>query len=298
MASRAYWSGQIRLSLVSIPVQVFPATKSAAKISFHQVYEPSGERIRYQKVAPSVGPVETDDIIKGYEIEKGKYVLVSDKEIDKIKLEAKKSIDLVQFVDTHEIDPIYFERPYFMLPDEDSDAEAFVVLRDALRKTKKIGLGQIVIRGKGSVVAIKACGKGLLMETLRYADEVKKADTAFKEIPTVKTTKDMLELAEELIERKSKPFDAGVFKDSYEEALHELIEAKAEHREVRSIEEPQQSAKVIDLMDALRRSVKGKEAAEAVEKRVAQNKKAASKSARKSARKAPKKKRAAKKKAA
>jgi DNA end-binding protein Ku len=258
MAARAYWSGQIRLSLVSIPVQIFPATKSAAKIAFHQIYEPSGERIRYQKVAPGVGPVENEDIIKGYEIEKGKYVLLSDKEIDKIKLEAKKSIDLVQFVDAHEIDPIYFERPYFVLPGEDSDAEAFVVLRDALRKTKKIGLGQIVIRGKGSLVAIKACGKGLLMETLRYADEVKRASTAFKEVPEVKTTKEMLDLAEELIERKSKPFDVDAFHDTYEKALHELIEAKAEHRQVRSVEEPLRGAKVIDLMDALRRSVAGR----------------------------------------
>ena len=296
MAARAYWSGQIRLSLVSIPVQVFPATKSSAKISFHQVYEPSGERIRYQKVAPSVGPVESEDIVKGYEVEKGKFVLMSDKEIDKIKLEAKKSIDLVQFVDSDEIDAIYYDRPFFVLPEADSDAEAFVVLRDALRKTKKVGLGQIVIRGKGSVVAIKPCGKGLMMETLRYADEVKKADAAFKVVPAVKTTKEMLDLAEELIERKSKPFDAGAFKDSYEEALHEQIEAKAEHRQVRNVEEPQQSAKVIDLMDALRRSVKGKEAA----KKAADEAKAPAKRsshARKAAGHA-KKKRATKKKAA
>jgi len=296
MAARAYWSGQIRLSLVSIPVQVFPATKSSAKISFHQVYEPSGERIRYQKVAPSVGPVESEDIVKGYEVEKGKFVLMSDKEIDKIKLEAKKSIDLVQFVDSDEIDAIYYDRPFFVLPEADGDAEAFVVLRDALRKTKKVGLGQIVIRGKGSVVAIKPCGKGLMMETLRYADEVKKADAAFKVVPAVKTTKEMLDLAEELIERKSKPFDANAFKDSYEEALHELIEAKAEHRQVRNVEEPQQSAKVIDLMDALRRSVKGKEAA----KKAADEAKAPDKRsshARKAAGHA-KKKRATKKKAA
>jgi DNA end-binding protein Ku len=283
MAARAYWSGQIRLSLVSIPVQVFPATKSGAKIAFHQIYEPSGERIRYQKVAPGVGPVENDDIVKGYEIEKGKYVLLTDKEIDKIKLEAKKSIDLVQFVDAHEIDPIYFERPYFVLPDEDSDAEAFVVVRDALRKTKKIGLGQIVIRGKGSLVAIKPCGKGLLMETLRYSDEVKKASTAFKEVPDVKTTKEMLDLAEELIERKSKPFDAEAFKDTYEEALHELIEAKAEHRQVRDIEQPELGAKVIDLMDALRRSVRGRDSAESKGAKKAAPKKRRTHSGRKKA---------------
>jgi hypothetical protein len=141
MARRAYWSGHIRLSLVAVPVQVVPATKAAAKISFHQVHKPSGSRIRYQKVVPGKGPVDTEDIVKGYEIEKGRYVLVSDEEIDKIKLEAKKTIDLVQFVDVDEIDPIYFDRPFFVLPDEDSDAEAYVVLREALRKTKKAGLG-------------------------------------------------------------------------------------------------------------------------------------------------------------
>jgi DNA end-binding protein Ku len=281
MAARAYWTGQVRLSLVAIPVQMFPATKSGAKIAFHQVHEPSGERVRYQKVAAGVGPVENDDIVKGYEIEKGKYVLLTDEEIEKIKLESKRTIDLVQFVDAHEIDPIYFERPFFVLPDEDGgDAEAFVVLRDALRKTKKIGLGQIVIRGKGSLVAIKPCGKGLMMETLRYADEVKHANTAFKEVPAVKTTKEMLDLAEELIERKSKPFDADAFKDTYEEALHELIEAKAEHRQVRAVEEPERGAKVIDLMDALRRSVRSKAGAKSSAKHAPRARKAAKKKRR------------------
>lgn len=257
MATRAYWTGQIRLSLVSIPVQIVPATKSGAKISFHQVHKPSGSRIRYQKVVPGIGPVETDDIVKGYELDNGKYVLVTDEDLDKIKLEAKKTIDLVQFVGLHEIDPIYFDRPYFVLPDEDSDGEAYVVLREALRDTKKIALGQIVIRGKGSVVAIKACGDGLMMETLRFSDEIKKAESAFKDVPELKPEADMVELAEELIERKSKKFDAAAFKDSYEDALHELIDAKAKHRQVRDIEELQQSATVINLMDALRRSVKG-----------------------------------------
>jgi DNA end-binding protein Ku len=255
MAARAYWTGNIRLSLVSIPIQVVPATKAGAKISFHQVHKPSGERIRYQKVAPGVGPVDTDEIVKGYELEKGKYVLLEDKEIDKLKLEAKRTIDLVQFVGNHEIDPVYFERPFFVLPDDGEDAEAFVVLRDALKKTQKIGLGQIVIRGKGSIVALKPCGKGMMLETLRYADEIKKAGSAFSEIPDVKPEADMIELAEELIEKKTKKFDASAFKDSYTEALRELIDAKAKHRQVRQIEEAPKGAQVIDLMEALRKSV-------------------------------------------
>jgi DNA end-binding protein Ku len=255
MATRAYWSGQIRLSLVSIPVQIVPATQAGAKIAFHQVHKPSGSRIRYQKVVPGVGPVETDEIVKGYELDNGKYVLLSDDELANIKLEAKKTIDLVQFVDQHEIDPAYYDRPFLVLPDEDSDGEAYVVLREALRKSKKIALGQIVIRGKGAIVAISAHDDGLMMETLRYADEIKKPGKAFKDVPEVKPEADMIELAEQLIARKSKKFDPAAFEDTYERALHELIDAKAEHRQVREIEEPQKGMTVVNLMDALRRSV-------------------------------------------
>jgi DNA end-binding protein Ku len=255
MPTRAYWSGNIRLSLVSIPIQVVPATKTGAKISFHQVHKPSGARIRYQKVVPDIGPVENDEIVKGYELEKGKYVLLEDKEIDKLKLEAKKTLELVQFVGAHEIDSMYFERPFFVLPDEDEDNEAFIVLRDALKRTKKIGLGQIVIRGKGTIVALRPCGKGMMLETLRYADEVKKPESVFSDIKGEKPAEDMVDLAEELIKKKTKKFDPEAFKDKYEEALRELIEAKAEHRQVRQIEETRPTAQVIDLMDALRKSV-------------------------------------------
>jgi DNA end-binding protein Ku len=257
MAMRAYWTGQIRLSLVSIPVQIIPATKTAAKIAFHQVHKPSGSRIRYEKVVPGVGAVDRDEIVKGYEVSDGKYVLLEDKDFDKIKLEAKKTIDLLQFVDLGDIDQLYYDRPFYVLPDEDSDAEAYVVLRDALKKTKKAGVGQIVIRGKGSLVAIKACGKGLMMETLRYADEVRKAESAFREVPKAKPDAEMIELAENIIGRKSKEFDPAAFHDKYEDALRELIDAKAKHRQVKQIEEPQPSAKIINLMDALRKSAKG-----------------------------------------
>jgi DNA end-binding protein Ku len=258
MAARAYWQGQIRLALVSIPVQVFSATKSAARVSFNQIHKPTGKRIRYEKVVPGVGPVDPEDIVKGYEVEKGKYVLITDDEIDDVKLEAKHTIDLVQFVDNDEIDVTFFEKPYFVAPDEDEVAgEAYVVLRDALKSTKKIGLGQLVARGQASVVALKPFGKGLVIETLRYADELQNPEQFFSTVPGAKPEKELLSLATELIERKAKPFEPKAFKNQYDLALRELIDAKLEHRKPHEIEEPQLGAKVIDLMEALKRSVKG-----------------------------------------
>ena len=192
MAARAYWQGQIRLALVSIPVQVFSATKSAARVSFNQIHKPSGKRIRYEKVVPGVGAVDPDDIVKGYEVEKGKYVLLTDDEIADVKLDAKHTIDLVQFVGEDEIDLSYFEKPYYVMPDEDEVAgEAYVVLRDALKAAKKIGLGQLVARGQASVVALRPSGKGLAIETLRYADEFQKPDSFFAEVPDVKPEKEL-----------------------------------------------------------------------------------------------------------
>lgn len=287
MAARAYWQGQIRLALVSIPVQVFSATKSAARVAFNQIHKPSGKRIRYEKVVPGVGAVDADDIVKGYEVEKGKYVLFTDDEIDEVKLEAKHTIDLVQFVDEGEIDVIYFEKPYYVMPDEDEVAgEAYVVLRDALKASKKIGLGQIVARGQASVVALKPFGKGLVIETLRYADELNRPEQFFAEVPDVKPEKELLNLATELIERKVKPFDPKAFKNQYDIALRELIDAKMEHRKPHEIEEPQLGAKVIDLMEALKRSVKGGGASSAGKKAAAAEAPAAKKSGKAKAAKA------------
>jgi DNA end-binding protein Ku len=281
MPSRAYWKGRIRLSLVSIPVELFPATKSGNRLSFNQIHKPSGKRIRYEKVVPGIGPIDTDDIVKGYEVEKGKYVLLTDEDIAGVKLEAKRTIDLVQFVGQHEIDPIYFERPFFIAPQDDEDGqEAYVVLREALRKTKTTALGQIVVRGQSSIVSIKPCGDGLLLETLRYADELQKADKFFDDIPTKKADAEMITLAEELIGKKTKKFDPTVFKDSYNVALRELIEAKLEKRPPKEIEEPEIASNVINLMDALKRSLgKNKTEVKKAPKRAA---KRASKSSRRS----------------
>ncbi|SDB16038.1 non-homologous end joining protein Ku [Bauldia litoralis] len=279
MAARAYWQGQIRLALVSIPVQVFPATKSAARISFNQIHKPSGKRIRYQKVVPGVGEAAAEDIVKGYEVEKGKYVLITEDEIDDVKLEAKKTLDLIQFVDANEVEFLYIDKPYYVSPEDDATAgEAYVVLREALKATGKVGIGHIVARGHSNLVALRPSGKGLMIETLRYADEVHKPDAYFAEVPDAKPEPELLSLAEELIERKVKPFDPKAFSDPYEAALRELIEAKVENRPPESIDEPQIGAKVIDLMEALKKSVGGK-ASTSTKKAAASAKKPAAKKA-------------------
>ncbi|MGI8942974.1 MAG: Ku protein [Qipengyuania sp.] len=262
MAARAYWKGQIRLALVSIPVEAYTATKSGAKISFRQIHEPSGKRISYEKVAEGVGPVDRDEIIKGYEISKNNYVLLEEEEIEGVKVESKRTLELVQFVEACEIDPLYFEKPYYVVPADELAEEAFIVLREALKKAGKVGLGQLSIRGQEKLVAIKPCGKGLLMETLRYADEVKKGQAFFSDIEDAKPQKELLELATMLIDKKTAPFDAREFKDRYADALMKLIEKKAKSKSrktvIEDVEEPSsaQGSNVIDLMAALKKSVK------------------------------------------
>jgi DNA end-binding protein Ku len=260
MAARAYWSGQIRLALVSIPVEIFAATKSGAKIRFNQVHKPSGKRISYEKVVPGIGPVDRDDIIKGYEIEKGSYVLLEQEEIEAVRIESKRTLELVQFVDAHEIDPLYFEKPYYVAPKDQLAEEAFVVLRDALRQAGKVGLGQLSVRGSEKLVALKPCGKGLLLETLRYADEVRQGRAFFEEIDDAKPDAELLDLATTLIDKRTAPFDAGEFEDRYAAALRGLIEKKAKSKSGKTVIEDADvpsgaGGNVIDLMAALKKSV-------------------------------------------
>lgn len=284
MPARAYWTGRIKLSLVSIPIQLYSATKSGSRIAFNQIHEPSGKRIRYEKVVPGIGPIEKDEIVKGYEVDKGKYVLLTDEEIDDVKLEAKRTIELVQFVGEDEIDPVFFDSTYYVAPEDDEDGqEAYVVLRDALKKEKKIGLGQVVIRGKGQIVAVRAADKGLLVQTLHYADEVQKADKFYEDVPAKKPDSELITLAAELIDKKTKKFDPKEFHDQYTDALKELIEAKQEKRAPRQIEEAELPSNVINLMDALKRSVGKKGEADKDEKKPAKRTKRAAKSSRRSA---------------
>lgn len=260
MAARAYWQGQIRLALVSIPVEIYAATKSGAQIAFHQIHEPSGKRVRYEKTVPGLGPVKPEDIVKGYEVSKGDYVLLQPEEIDAVKLDSKKTLELTQFVDADEIDVLYYERPYYVVPADDLAEEAFIVLREALRRAKKVGLGQLAMRGREYIVSLKPCGRGMVLETLRYADEVNRAQSYFREIEDVKPDPELLDLAEALIQKKTAPFKPDSFHDRYVDALERLIEKKKKAKGRRIIEDEDEapvkrSGNVIDLMAALKKSV-------------------------------------------
>ncbi|HEY0312158.1 MAG TPA: Ku protein [Allosphingosinicella sp.] len=257
MAARAYWKGQIRLALVSIPVEIFSATKSGAQVQFNQIYEPTGQRIKYEKVVPGVGPVDPEEIVRGYQYEKGSYVVVSDEELEAVKLESKKTLELTQFVDYDEVDVLYFEKPYFVVPADDLAEEAFIVLREALRRTRKMGIGQLALRGREYLVSVKPCGRGIVLETLRYADEVNKARDYFRDISDGKPDEELLDLAQTLIDKKTADFDPARYHDRYIEGLHELIEKKMKGQTIRAEEDnaPARGGNVIDLMAALKRSI-------------------------------------------
>ncbi|MHB9878235.1 non-homologous end joining protein Ku [Pacificimonas sp. ICDLI1SI03] len=271
MAARASWTGQIRLALVSIPVELFPATKSGASIQFRQIHEPSGKRIKYEKVVPGIGPVDRDEIIKGYEYEKDSYVLLNQDELESVKLESRKTLELTQFVEAHEIPVLYYEKPYYVVPKDDLAEEAYIVLREALSSSGKVGLGQLAMRGRETIVALKPCGRGMIAETLRYADEVRKAASYFDDVGDAEPAEELLELAATLIDKKTVPFDAGKFEDRYIEALHELIDAKLKSKggTVTMDEEADAPAggNVVDLMAALKKSVEGSSSGKAQSKK-------------------------------
>lgn len=259
MAPRPVWKGQLRLSLVSIAVEMYTATVSGARISFRQIHKPSGKPINYEKVAAGVGPVDKDDIFSGFEVEKDEFLLIDPKEIDAIKLETKKTFELVQFVGQSDISPIYYDTPYYLVPADDLAQDAYRVVRDALRAAGKIGLGQITMRGREHLAAVRPCGDGLLVETLRYADEVRAADPLFSDINDDTADADLLEVATALIDRKTAPFKAESFKDNYAIALREMIEAKRANRKTPRVSTEGSptaaSGNVIDLMAALKQSL-------------------------------------------
>lgn len=262
--ARPYWSGQLQISLVSFGIKLFPATEAKSEIHFHQLSRKSGERIKHQKVAPSdldAGPIEKDDIVKGYEYRKGQYITIEPEEIEHLRIPSRHALVVTQFVDIDEIPPTFFEKPYFVAPEDAVQAEAFAVVRKALLTTKKVALGKIAFGGREHLVAISVpideSLPGMMAYTMRYAEELRDPATYFSDIKKVNVDEDQLSLAKELIKRKEAKFAPEKFKDEYEAALREMVEAKVNNAPIPRDEPAPRSGKVINLMDALRKSVQG-----------------------------------------
>ena len=265
--ARPFWTGQIQISLVSFSVHLYAATESKSEIKFHQLSRATGERIRHQKVTGEgeEGPVEKNDIVKGYEYSKDQYVMIEPDEIKNLRIPSKHTIEVTQFVDTGEIDPEYYEKPYFVVPEDDTQAEAFTVVRKALQTTRKVALGKIAFSGREHVIAVTTPSDdklpGMLAYTLRYAEELRKPGSYFADIKKTAVEADQLSLAKELIKRKTAKFVPEKFTDQYEAALREMVEAKIQNLPVPQEEPVRKGAKVINLMDALRKSVQGDKSA-------------------------------------
>jgi len=253
---RAYWKGHLRLSLVTCPVELFPATSQAEKTHFHQINTRTGHRLRQLMVDEETGdPVDTAHKGRGYEIGKGKYVPIDDDELAAVEIESTHTIDIDGFVPRGEIDKRYLDRPYYIAPDGKAATEAFVVIRDAMKDEKRVALARIVMAHREHIIMIEPLGKGLLGTTLRFDYEVRDEKDYFADIPSPGIAPDMVSLAAHILDSKAARFDPRKFKDEYETALRKLVQRKAKGHAIEPPEPAEKSGNVIDLMDALRRSV-------------------------------------------
>ena len=256
MAPRAYWKGYLKLSLVSCPIALFPATSEREKISFHQVNKETGHRIRYKKVDAETGDeVDNADIVKGYEIAKGEYIEVEPDELEAVAIESKHVIDIDEFVPRNEIDELYLRDPYYIVPDGEVGQQAFAVIREAIRKEGMVAVGKVVFTSREHIIALEARGKGMLGMTLRYPYEVRDETEYFETIEDEKIPKDMIDLAVHIVETKTGHFKPQQFKDEYEDALKDLLRRKQKGEKIERPKERTPS-NVINLMDALRQSLK------------------------------------------
>ncbi|MGX1691362.1 non-homologous end joining protein Ku [Brevundimonas naejangsanensis] len=257
MAARPTWQGHLKLSLVTCPVALYTATTSAADVRFHLINPDTYNRIRMVPTDPDAGPVERSHLVRGYEVSKDEYVLFDDADFDKVRLDSTKTIAIDKFVDEADIDRLYWDDPFFVVPEKGAGVEAFAVIRDAMQKQGKVALGQLVLRGKERQLALEVRGKGLLAYTLRAHDEVRDADDYFDDIPKVKADADMVEIAARIIAQKEADFDPTAFKDRYDDALREMIKSKTKGgKGLVDVAEPDDT-NVIDLMAALKNSLKG-----------------------------------------
>jgi len=256
VAPRAYWKGYLKLSLVSCPISLFPATSGREKISFHQLNRNTGNRIRYRKVDAETGDeVEASDIIKGYEVSKGDYITLEPEELEAIALESKRTIEIDEFVPKEEIDDLYLADPYYVVPDGEVGQQAFAVIREAIRTEGMVAIGKVVFTSREHIIALEPRGKGMMGVTLRYPYEVRKPDEYFEGIEDEKIPKDMLELATHIVDTKRGKFEPDKFEDEYEGALRDLLRKKQKGEKIEAPKERAPS-NVINLMDALRNSVK------------------------------------------
>ena len=262
MAPRAYWKGSLKLSLVTCPVAVYPATTSAEKTRFHMINKETGNRLKQQMVDAETGDVvERDEKARGYELRKGKYVEIEPEELDAVQIESNHTIDIDSFVPRDEIDKRYLNHPYYIAPDGKAAIEAFAVIRDAMKDQDRVALARIVLTNREHVMAIEPLGKGLLGTTLRYPYELRDEEDYFENIKSPKITKDMIELAGHILHSKAAHFDPSKFKDEYEDALKALVRRKASGKKIDLPEPEERPSNVINLMDALRQSLKGRAAA-------------------------------------
>ncbi|UPK31022.1 non-homologous end joining protein Ku [Bradyrhizobium sp. 195] len=261
MAPRANWKGFLRLSLVTCPVALFPATSESEKISFNQLNRQTGHRIKYLKVDADTGDeVANEDIVKGYQLEKDQFIEMTKEELEEIALESTRTIEIDEFVDKSDIDPRYLIRPYYIRPDGKVGHDAFAVIRETIREMNKVAIGRVVLTNREHIIGLEPMGKGLVGTLLRYPYEVRSEQEYFDEIQDVKVTKDMLDLAKHIVKQKAGQFDPEKFEDHYESALVELINQKRAGKPIVPKDRPK-GENVVDLMDALRKSV-GSAAAE------------------------------------
>jgi DNA end-binding protein Ku len=254
MATRPTWQGYLRLSLVSCPVALYTATSRTGEVHFNMLSKETHNRIKMIPTDPETGPVERSEIVKGYEIEKGHYVVITDDEIKNVRLETTRTLDIERFVDQEDIDRLYWNDPYFLAPDGDMAVEAFAVIREAMKTSAKVALGRLVMHQRERLMALEPRDKGILAYTLRNRNEVRQADEFFANIRDVKPPPQMVEIATKIIEQLEGPFDPSLFNDRYEDALRALIKEKEKGHTVKAPEEPKE-AEVIDLMEALKRSL-------------------------------------------
>jgi DNA end-binding protein Ku len=261
-ARRAYWKGYLKLSLVTCPVALYPASSQSDKTNFHQINRKTGNRLRQQMVDEETGKVvEKDDKGRGYELPNGKYLEIEPEELEAVEVESTHTIDIDKFVPERDIDKRYYERPYYIAPEGKGGEEAFAVIRDAMKDKGKVALARIVFANREHILAVEAWGKGMLGTTLRYDYEVRDEAEFFKGIPSPRVDKEMIELASHILDSKSGRFDASQFKDEYELALRKLVKRKSSGKTIEKPAEREDRGNVIDLMEALRQSVKGRKAA-------------------------------------